>query len=232
MRYGACVALVQLAIGCSPSGSDNGTARQDNMAASAPPSRPAPQGDEKLVVALGDSLYAGYQLGAAQGFAPVLEKALAAQGIKARVVNAGVSGDTSAAGLARFDFTMEGLPRTPDLVIVGFGGNDMLRGLDPRETRANLNAMLLRLKGRAVPAMLTGMLASPNMGADYAAKFNAIYPDLSKLYGAPLYPFFLDGVLGEKALLLPDGIHPNAKGVERITAKVAPIVAARLKEAD
>lgn len=182
-------------------------------------------------MALGDSLYAGYNLGPREGFAPVLEKALGAQGIKAKVVNAGVSGDTSAAGLARFDFTMEGLARTPDLVIVGFGGNDMLRGLAPEETRANLDAILARLKERGVPAMLTGMLAAPNLGPDYAAKFNTLYTDLSARYGAPLYPFFLDGVLGQSALMLPDGIHPNAKGIERIVTRVAPMVGERLKDA-
>lgn len=189
-----------------------------------------PQGDEKLVLAFGDSLYAGYGLEGGEGFAPVLERALAAQGIRARVVNAGVSGDTSAAGLARFEFTMEGLTRKPDLVIVGLGGNDILRGLPPQDTRANIEAILKRLQERRIPAMLTGMLAPPNLGAEYAAKFNSLYADLAKRYDAPLYPFFLDGVLGRRDMMLPDGIHPNAQGVEAITAKVAPMVAARLKE--
>jgi len=229
MRYGALLAIVQLAVGCSPSAPDNGAARQDNASAPAP-AKAAPQGEERLVVAFGDSLYAGYGLEGGEGFAPALERALAAQGIRAKVVNAGVSGDTSAAGLARFDFTMDGLASKPDLVIVGLGGNDMLRGLPPEETRANLDAILKRLKERGVPAMLTGMLASPNLGADYGATFNGLYADLARQYDAPLYPFFLDGVLGRRDMMLPDGIHPNAQGVESITAKVAPLVAARLKE--
>lgn len=178
----------------------------------------------------GDSLFAGYDLPPDKGFAPALQRALAARGVKANVFNAGVSGDTSGAGLQRLAFTLDGQARKPDLVIVGLGANDMLRGLNPADTRSNLDAILAELKRRRIPAMLTGMVASPNMDADYAKRFNAIYPDLAKRYQVPLYPFFLDGVITDRALLLPDGIHPNPHGVERITRAVVPLVAARLAE--
>lgn len=184
----------------------------------------------KLVVAFGDSLYAGYQLPQDQGFAPELQRALAAQGIAADVRNAGVSGDTTAAGLSRLNFTLDGYDRKPDLVVLGLGGNDMLRGLSPAETRKNMVAILDELRRREIPAVLTGMIASPNMGADFARDFNAIFPELSAEYDAPLYPFILDGVITDSALMLPDGIHPNEAGVDAVVGKVAPVVAGALRD--
>jgi acyl-CoA thioesterase-1 len=227
LQYGALTLIVQLAVACSGQGTapppaDNGTQTSNSSA------RTTPVADGKLVVAFGDSLYAGYNLDQGKGLAPVLEKLLNARGLKAQVVNAGVSGDTTSAGLARLAFTLNGLPRKPDLMLVGLGGNDMLRGLSPKETRANLDAILSTLKQRGIPVLLTGMVASPNMGPDYAASFNAIYPDLAKTYGATLYPFMLDGVIGNRALLLPDGIHPNDQGVTIIAGRIAPLVQARL----
>ena len=227
MQYGALALIVHLASGCSDQAPP--PPPPTNAAISAEGAAPAtPAADRKLVVAFGDSLYAGYNLDQGQGLAPVLEAALAARGVKAQVVNAGVSGDTTAAGRARLAFTLDGLPRTPDLMLVGLGGNDMLRGLSPQDTRANLDAILAEAKARGIKVMLTGMLASPNMGADYAAAFNSIYPDLARKYDAALYPFMLDGVLGDQALLLPDGIHPNAQGVKRIAGRLAPMVAGAL----
>ena len=227
MQYGALALIVQLAVACSdktatpsPVGDDKPVA---NAAAAA-----TPVADERLVVAFGDSLYAGYNLDQGKGLAPVLEAALIARGLPARVINAGVSGDTSAAGLARLAFTLDGLPRKPDLVLVGLGGNDMLRGLSPAETRTNLDTILAELKKRGIKVVLTGMLASPNMGPDYAAAFNPIYPELARTYDATLYPFMLDGVIGDRALQLPDGIHPNDKGVGVIVSKLAPVVAGAL----
>ena len=219
----ALVALVHLSAGCSPQSND--PAAVENMFnAAAPVAAAAESADTKLVVAFGDSLYAGYNLGPTEGFAPVLEAALKADGVPAKVVNAGVSGDTSAGGRARLGFVLDGLARKPDLVIVGLGANDMLRGLSPERTRENLDAILAELKKRAVPAMLTGMVAAPNMGADYAGTFNAIYPDLAKKYGVGLYPFFLDGVITKRELLLGDGIHPNPAGVKTVVGKVEPLV--------
>jgi acyl-CoA thioesterase-1 len=216
------LALVHLAAACSPAAPDPQPSATPTATAA------TPAADGKSVVVFGDSLFAGYNLPQDKGFAPALQRALAAQGVKAAVFNAGVSGDTSAAGLQRLAFTLDGQARKPDLVIVGLGANDMLRGLNPADTRRNLDSILAELKKREIPAMLTGMVASPNMGADYARQFNAIYPDLAKQYDVPLYPFFLDGVITDRGLLLPDGIHPNEQGVEKITAAVVRVVAARL----
>lgn len=187
-----------------------------------------PSADTRLVVAFGDSLFAGYGLAQDEGFAPALQRALMAQGVKAQVVNAGVSGETSAAGRQRLAFTLDGLPRKPDLVIVGLGGNDMLRGLDPAQTRANLEAIVTELKRRGIETMLTGMLVSPNMGPDYVAAFNPIYPDLARAHDVALYPFFLEGVVGKRELQLPDGIHPNARGIETVAQRIAPMVGREL----
>lgn len=227
VAYGAALALFHLLAGCGPASDQPVAPKAANDAAAAP----AAATDQRLVVAFGDSLFAGYNLAQNDGFAPALQRALTAAGKPARVFNAGVSGDTSAAGRQRLAFVLDGLDRKPDLVIVGLGANDMLRGLSPKDTRANLDAMLAELKKREIPMMLTGMVAAPNMGADYAAAFNAIYLDLAKQYGVPLYPFFLDGVITNRALLLGDGIHPNKAGIDRIVTKVAPLVAESLPDA-
>ena len=217
--YVVVAGLCQLVLACSP-------------AAEAPRTQGPPAAEAAfegpLVVVFGDSLFAGYGLEPSQGFAPALERRLAAQGVAARVVNAGVSGDTTAAGLARLGFTLDGLPRKPDLVIVGLGANDMLRGLSPAQTRANLQAILDELKRREIPAALTTMMAAPNLGEDYARAFNPIYADLARSTGARLYPFFLDGVAGQPERLLPDGMHPNASGIEHIAGRLGPLVAADL----
>ncbi len=186
---------------------------------------------DKLVVAFGDSLYAGYRLGPNEGLAPQLQAALQANGIKARVHGAGVSGDTSAAGKARLTFVLDNLQRKPDVVVLGLGGNDMLRGIKPAETRANIAAMVAELDKRGIDVVLTGMLAAPNLGADYANAFNPIFPALAKQYDAPLLPFFLDGVVTDKTLMLDDGIHPNAKGVTKVVEKLGPLVERELKAA-
>lgn len=226
LQYGALALLFHLASGCDrPASSPPETKDQPKDAANGP----AKANDAPLVLVFGDSLYAGYGLDQGKGFAPTLERALADGGIPARVVNGGVSGDTSAAALARLAFTLDGLPRKPDLVLVGLGGNDMLRGFQPEATRANIDAILTELDRRGIDAMLTGMLAAPNLGADYAASFNALYPALARRHDAPLYPFFLDGVVGRPALMLPDGIHPNAQGVQTIVAKIRPLVGMHLQ---
>ncbi|MES2172555.1 MAG: arylesterase [Pseudomonadota bacterium] len=227
MQYGALALIVQLAVACSDKTAAPAPVGDDKPVANAAVAV-TPAADERLIVAFGDSLYAGYNLDQDKGLAPVLEAALRARRVKARVVNAGVSGDTTAAGLARLAFTLDGLPRKPDLMLVGLGGNDMLRGLSPAETRTNLDAILAELKKRGIPILLTGMLASPNMGPDYAAAFNPIFADMARKYDATLYPFMLDGVIGDRALQLPDGIHPNDKGVGVIVGKLAPVVAGAL----
>jgi acyl-CoA thioesterase-1 len=196
-----------------------------NVAPAAPRTEAA---DTKLVLAFGDSLYAGYGVAPTESFPAELEKALDARGTPVSVHNAGVSGDTSAAGLRRLAFTLDGLPRKPDLALVNLGGNDMLRGVDPAETRRNLAAICGELKRRGIPILLTGMVAAPNLGREYADRFNPIYPDLARKFDAALYPFFLEGVVTRPELMLPDRVHPNPAGIDRIVAKVAPIVAGRL----
>ena len=185
---------------------------------------------DQLVVAFGDSLYAGYRLAPNEGLAPQLQSALQAAGINARVHNAGVSGDTTAAGRTRLAFVLDNLDRKPDLVVLGLGGNDMLRGIKPEETKANMTFMMEELARRDIPVVLTGMLAAPNMGQDYGNAFNGIFPGLAKQYDAKLYPFFLNGVVTDAALMLPDNIHPNAKGVSRVVEGLSPLVEAALKE--
>jgi acyl-CoA thioesterase I len=181
----------------------------------------AAQGKPLTILAFGDSLVAGFGLGSKEGFAAKLEAALKAKGIAARVVNAGLSGDTSAGGLARLDWALE--PK-PDFAIVELGANDGLRGLDPAQTRANLDAILTKLKAKGVPVLFAGMYAPPNMGPDYAKPFNALYPELAQKHGVAFYPFFLEGVAANAALNQPDGIHPNAKGVDVIVEKILPHV--------
>lgn len=187
--------------------------------------------DAPVILAFGDSLYAGYQLNPGEGYPPRLEAALNASGVPARVVNAGVSGDTTAAALQRLAFTLDNQPVKPSLALVGLGGNDMLRGLPPEQTRANLDAILIELDKRQIPVVLTGMLAAPNLGAEYAAKFNPIWPELAKAHKAALVPFFLQPVIGNKALMLGDNVHPNAQGVDRIVAATQQQVAEALKAA-
>ena len=212
-------------IGCSQAEPTQSNAATSSAQSATPPDNAQVSAEAKLIVAFGDSLYAGYQLDADEGFAPALERRLREAGLAAHVVNAGVSGDTSAAGLQRLAFTLDGLPRKPDLVLVGLGGNDMLRGLAPAATRDNLDAILAELQRRRIPVMLTGMVASLNMDKDYVAEFNNLYPVLARKYEIALYPFLLDGVIGKRELLLPDGIHPNEKGVERIVGNVSAQVA-------
>jgi acyl-CoA thioesterase-1 len=175
------------------------------------------------ILALGDSLTAGYGLGLGQGFVPQLQKALSAHGVQAEVLDGGVSGDTSAGGLSRLDWA---LADKPDLVILELGANDMLRGTDPAETRANLDAILAKLKAAKTRVLLAGMRAAPNLGADYAGAFESIYRDLAAKYDVPLYPFFLEGVAADANLNQPDGMHPNEAGVAEIVRRILPHVLA------
>jgi acyl-CoA thioesterase I len=176
----------------------------------------------KLVV-LGDSLSAGLGLPAQEAFPTKLQKALQDKGIEVGMTNAGVSGDTSSGGRDRLDWSV---PDGTDGVIIELGANDTLRGIDPDLTRAALTEIVQRLKARKIAVMLCGMLAPPNYGADYAARFNSIYPDLAKKFGVPLYPFFLDGVAADAKLNQADGIHPTAAGVDIIVKNILPTVEA------
>jgi len=179
---------------------------------------------ERLVLAFGDSLTAGYRLKPNESFPAQLEAMLRAEGRPVRVHNAGVSGDTTAGGKARLAWVLNSLKQTPDLAILELGANDMLRGQDPRLTRANLDAMLAEFGKRGIPVVLAGMFSGQNLGVRYLDEFNAIYPDLAKKHRATLYPFFLKGVAFNRPLLLDDGIHPNKAGVALITKNIVPTV--------
>jgi acyl-CoA thioesterase-1 len=173
------------------------------------------------IVMLGDSIAAGFGLAASDALPARLEQALKAKGLDVTIENAGVSGDTPAGGLARLDWSVaEGT----DAVIVELGANDAMRGTDPKQTRAALDAIIRRLKERRIAVLLAGMLAPRNLGPDYAAAFDAIYPELAAAHGVLLYPFVLDGVAGEAALNQADGIHPNAAGVDAMVKGLAPKV--------
>ncbi|AZO65382.1 MULTISPECIES: arylesterase [unclassified Mesorhizobium] len=173
------------------------------------------------IVGFGDSLMAGFGLGPDEGFTQKLEATLRAKGHDVTIANAGVSGDTSSGGLSRLDWSV---PDGTQLVILELGANDMLRGVSPDITQKNLDAMLAKLKQRKIAVLLAGMRAAPNLGADYQNGFDAIFPKLAEKYGVPLYPFFLDGVAGEPALQLEDGLHPNAKGIDRMVERILPDV--------
>ncbi len=232
--YGVVILLVQMLFSCSETNtsannvaSDNNDAvsSNDNITNDTENQTNDARSKEKFIVTFGDSLYAGYGLDTGEGLAPELERQLTAGGASIAVHSAGVSGDTTAAGLQRFSFVLDNLKRKPDLVMVGLGGNDMLRGIGPDQTRANLTAMMEELKKRDIQPMLTGMIAAPNLGPQYAQEFNPIFPQLAKQYDAPLDPFILDQVITDSALMLPDGIHPTAEGIDIIAKRLAPIIA-------
>ena len=190
------------------------------------------QAEPVTLVALGDSLTAGYGLPPDQGLVPQLQSWLSAQGAEVTVVNAGVSGDTTAGGLSRLDWSLT--PET-DALMVTLGGNDMLRGLPPEEARANLSAILEGAKAKGLPVFLVGMEAPGNYGAEYKAAFDAIYADLAAEFGATLYPFFFQGMTegnsdpaAMRPFMLEDGIHPNAEGVAKIVADLGPALQAFL----
>jgi acyl-CoA thioesterase I len=209
--YGRRRALVQIA-GAVVSGAALAIGRKIEPAAAAAPVK---------IVALGDSLTAGYGLPEQAGFVPRLRAALSANGADAEVANAGVSGETASDGLARLDWSV---PAGTDAVIVELGANDMLRGFKPEITRDALDAILRRLTERHIAVLLCGMRAAPNLGAEYGQAFDTVYAELAAKYGVLLYPFFLDGVAADLTLTQPDGLHPNAKGVDVIVGRILPKV--------
>jgi acyl-CoA thioesterase I len=184
----------------------------------------APGQREKLILAFGDSLTAGYQLKPGQSFPAQLETALRKEGKAVRVHNAGVSGDTTAQGKARLPWVLSSLKQKPDLAIVALGANDMLRGQPPAQAQANLDAIITELTKRGIPVVIAGMLAAPNLGPAYVREYNAIFPTLAKKHGAPLYPFFTNGVTAQPKFLLSDGIHPNPAGVGVMVQGILPTV--------
>jgi acyl-CoA thioesterase-1 len=182
----------------------------------------SPPPEQPLVLAFGDSLTAGYGLDQGLGFAPQLQATLRRHGIAATVIDGGVSGDTTEAGKARLGWTLDGLERKPDLVILELGANDMLRGLDPKLAEANLDEMLAELKRRQITVLLAGMRAAPNLDPAYISRFDAIYSPLARKHGADLYPFFLEGVAAQQGLVQADGMHPTFEGVKIIVTGITP----------
>lgn len=175
------------------------------------------------IVALGDSLTAGYGLQPGEDFASKLQVALIKEGHSVKIDNAGVSGDTSAGGKSRLNWAISGDPK-PDLVIIALGGNDLLRGLDPAVTRENISYILSELKKKDIPALLVGMKSPTNLGPMFQSKFDKVYPDLAKEYDVPLYPFFLEGVAMKQEYNQADGVHPNVAGVDLIVKNILPEV--------
>ncbi len=203
--------------------------------AAEPVEAPAEQvvsGPQRTILAFGDSLFAGYNLAEPEGYPEQLELALRSSGINARVIDAGVSGDTTAAGKQRIGFVLDNAADAPDLAIVELGGNDLLRGITPDQTRANLDAILSELGERQIRVLLMGMRAPPNMGADYQAQFDGLYPALAQQHGAALVPFFLEAVYDQPALIQQDRIHPTAEGVEALVAATSEAVVAALPAAE
>ncbi|HWB48224.1 MAG TPA: arylesterase [Stellaceae bacterium] len=174
------------------------------------------------ILAFGDSLTAGLGLPASEAFPARLQARLEGEGVDVKIVNAGVSGDTTTDGLARLDWA---LADKPDFVILALGANDALRGIDPKIVRANLDKMIEKIQAAGAKILLLGMLAPANWGADYARAFDNIYPELAKAHGVALYPFFLDGVALDPKLNQPDGLHPNERGVAVMVERIAPLVA-------
>lgn len=228
MRMRGCVLVAALLAGCNGS-APSPEPTEPPAAASAP----APvEGPERRILAFGDSLFAGYRLNDGEGYPDRLQVALRARGINAAVIDAGVSGDTSAAALQRIAFVLDSLATTPDLALVELGGNDLLRGISPDETRGNLSQILAALRERDIPVLLMGMRAPPNLGEGYIAEFDGMYRDLAARSGARLVPFFLEPIYDKPALLQPDHIHPTAAGVDALVAATVDDVAEALPKAD
>ena len=227
---GWAVMAVLLLAGC---GNEAPNPAPEATPAAAPSAKVAEvSGTQRDILAFGDSLFAGYGLDAGESYPDKLEAALRARGINAKVRNAGVSGDTTAAGLQRIEFVLDGLEDAPDLAIVELGGNDLLRGIAPAETHENLSGILTELKERGIPILIMGMRAPPNLGEAFVEDFDAIYPELAGRYGAALVPFFLEAVYDKPALIQPDRVHPTAPGIDAIVAATADDVAKALPPQD
>ncbi len=227
----ALLALVVTACGSETPAADpqRGADAGNNPSAAAP----VPvDGPERRIVAFGDSLFAGYGVDPSDSYPTKLQGALRTSGVNALVVNAGISGDTSAAGRQRLAFTLDAQEEKPDLFILELGGNDLLRGIEPNETRANIAAMLDELQAREIPVLVMGMRAPPNYGPEYQADFDALYGDLAREYGAALIPFWLEDIYQEPQLFQSDRIHPTVEGIERLVAGTLGEIEAALPQVD
>ena len=221
------ILLSALTLGaCSDEVEERPSAEQPTAAAA--PQDISVEGDERRILAFGDSLFAGYNLADHQGYPERLERALREKGINARVIDSGVSGDTSAAGRQRLAFVLDQLEQKPDLVMLELGGNDMLRGIDPADTRANFEAMLAELQRRDIPVLLMGMRAPPNYGLDYQERFDALYGELADQYDTAIIPFWLESIYLNPSLFLADRIHLTPEGIDELVADTLDEVEAAL----
>lgn len=225
-RYAAPLLALQLAGGCS--GQQQHAAVDERPSAAAQEAAPK-QDERRLVLAFGDSLYAGYGMAQRQSFPAALGRELDERGIEAEVVNAGISGDTTAGGARRLVATLDALAAKPDLVILGLGANDALIGVPPTEVRRNFEVMLGELKRRQIPVLLTGLIAPAGMKSPYFRQYEVIIPEVAERFGARLEPSLLADVLSRREYLLPDGLHPNTRGTQRMAERVAPLAAQALE---
>jgi acyl-CoA thioesterase-1 len=216
--YGVVGAAALALAACSDGAEDAAPAAE--IAEDGKPALPSVpvMGPERRIIAFGDSLFAGYGLDPSESYPARLEAALRAKGVNAVITKAGISGDTTAAGLQRLEFTLSAQEAPPALFILELGGNDLLRGIQPNETKANLAKMLTVLQAQKVPVLLMGMRSPPNYGPEYQAQFDAIYRDLAKEYGAKLIPFWLEDIYRQPELFQADRIHPTAEGIEQLVA--------------
>lgn len=187
-------------------------------------------GPERRILAFGNSLFAGYNVAQEDSYPAKLEAALRGQGVNARVANAGVSGDTTAAGLQRLTFTLDAQEEKPELFILELGGNDLLRNIQPAETRKNIEAMLQELQKRDIPVLLMGMRAPPNLGPEFQSQFDSLYPELARKYDAELVPFFLETIYDKPELIQPDRIHPTEDGIENLVGATVAAVKSALPD--
>lgn len=231
MKCRGLAVMLALALAACSNEADAPSAEATPIAAATPTPAPAPNGPQRRILAFGDSLFAGYGLEDDQGYPDVLQAALRQRGINAQVIDAGVSGDTTAAGRQRIGFVLDAQDGQPELALVELGGNDLLRGIAPAQTRENLTAILTELQKRRIPVLLMGMRAPPNLGESYVAEFDAIYPALAQRFGTALVPFFLEPVYDKPALIQQDRVHPTAEGIEAIVAATVDEVAEALPEA-
>ena len=226
--YHLSIAILAAALAACGTETAEAPAPQASETPSVARSDVAVEGPERRILAFGDSLFAGYGVGEENSYPALLEDALREQGINARIANAGVSGDTSQAGAQRLAFTLDAQAEKPDLVILELGGNDMLRGVSPDQTRASFEAMLGELRQREIPVLLMGMRAPPNYGPEYQTQFDGLYGELASEYNAELIPFWLEAIYQDPSLFQSDRIHPTIEGIEALVADTADEVAAAL----
>ncbi len=220
LRHTVAIASLPLVLAACSENADDGQAVPGAGTSRVETELPAipVMGPEVNVLAFGNSLFAGYGLKDGESYPAKLERVLRSKGVNAVITNARVSGDTTAAGLDRLEFTLDAQETKPDLFILELGGNDLLRGLSPAETRANFVAMLDELKERDIPVLLMGMRAPPNYGPEYQADFDTLYGELAQEYGAQLIPFWLEDIYEDPTLFQSDRIHPTAEGIEALVA--------------